>query len=958
MRSTSDCLDANDVLDYLGQRSASVRADVEDHIDRCAACHDLLAEVAQTSLVDQVARPDPDLAEAGCVGRYTLGRWLGEGAMGVVHEAYDPVLERAIAIKLVHPELARGRGAERLLREGRALARLSDPHVVTLHDVGEIDGRVFLAMELVDGITLADWLRSGHRSQRAVLAVFLDAGRGLAAAHRAGIVHRDFKAENVLIGDDGRARVGDFGLAGWLGPSPAHAAALDPAALAAPCPTRLTRSGALLGTPMFMSPEQHLGQRATAASDQFNFCASLYEALCGEPPFGRPDDLTTLRVRVLAGALPAGGAALPRWLRRALERGLSRDPTRRFPSMEELLRAIDPAPRQRALRRRSLGGAALGVAAAAALAAGFAVRPDAVDAGDAASSAVCARAGAARAALWTAADRRAVTAAFAAPGIRYPDETVKRLEAVLSARVGELGRAEAALCEETPRSAEAKARFALGMECLADRRRETGALIGRLRGVEAGGVRDAVEAAHSLAPADECGSRAWLAAELRTRSQPGTASAATRVREILQEGRALHVAGRYPEAARSARRAVELARPIGGGPLATALLALGHQLPQTGGSEQEMEALFREAATTAELAQLDDLRATAMVDLVSVIAHRAGREREALSLEPMVAAAITRSGRAGALRPLLSRAMGTARFQLQQYEQALASFQTALGEAQSALPRDDEELAEYLNRVAVALARLGRHAEALEYDREAVRVTELAYGAHHPGVARYLTNLSVTEAALGQLDRALADARRGRALLAGVEPPSSPENLKLTQVIGTCHHLEGRFDEALAEYRARQRALVDAGLATSAEMATSWTELGDLHRDRREWKAAAAAYHRARAVIERTLGSRDVRIATPLVRLGVLEVQRGRLGPARAALEQAVDVYDSAGTSEITSAGPRFVLAQVLWESGSDRARARALGERARAAYAAAGQEYDGSESQAVEWLREIRPRR
>jgi len=288
------------------------------------------------------------------IGRYQITGVLGHGGMGVVYAALDPDLARAVAIKLLRPELRTSRA--RLLREGQAVARLRHPNVVTVHDVGTHDHDLFIAMELVAGGTLGAWLRERRRPWREVLARLIEAGRGLAAAHAAGLVHRDFKPENVLLGDDGRVVVTDFGLAAIDDDEP-PATPLTQTPRSPPPRSReldLTRTGALMGTPAYMSPEQFRGRRADARSDQFSFCITLYEALVGVRPFD-PRDGSVPSMSDLASAVERGevrpmpkGGDVPAWLRRAVARGLRPDPAERFPSMTALLDAITPPRRARA----------------------------------------------------------------------------------------------------------------------------------------------------------------------------------------------------------------------------------------------------------------------------------------------------------------------------------------------------------------------------------------------------------------------------------------------------------------------------------------------------------------------------------------------------------------------------------------------------------------------------------
>jgi serine/threonine protein kinase len=295
-------------------------------------------------------------AELPVVGRYTLLRCIGHGGMGIVYAARDEELGREVAIKLLRAELARA-DDRRLAEEARALARLAHPNVVCVFDVGMHEGQRFIAMEYVAGDTLRRWL-GAPRTLRDVLRVFAGAGRGLHAAHTVGLVHRDFKPDNVLVGDDGRPRVLDFGLARppdeGSGRPPVLAPGLDPLG------TALTSAGQILGTPAYMAPEQYLGEAADAKSDQFSVAVALYHAVYGERPFDG-DDPQALALSIVRGRLRpvVPRYPVPAWLERLLERALMVDAAQRFASMDVLVSLIEaqlelgPAPDLDALPNRA-----------------------------------------------------------------------------------------------------------------------------------------------------------------------------------------------------------------------------------------------------------------------------------------------------------------------------------------------------------------------------------------------------------------------------------------------------------------------------------------------------------------------------------------------------------------------------------------------------------------------------
>jgi predicted Ser/Thr protein kinase len=302
-------------------------------------------------------------APGATLGRYRIEHELGVGAIGAVHAAFDPDLERRVALKVLRRAAASDQARERLLREARAMARLAHPNVVTVHEAGTAAGRDFIAMELIHGETLADWLRAERRSPAAILDAFLAAGRGLAAAHAAGIVHRDFKPRNVLRSRDGRIAVTDFGLArdAEVGVPLALDDTLSPGAGSPPSNEHgLTVTGALLGTPAYMAPEQWRGDAVTPATDQFAYCVALWEALSGERPYRGPS-FDDLRRQTAEGPAALDASRIPRRLRGVLRRGLDPDPARRWPSMNGLLARLE---RTRRVRIAVILGAALGASAA------------------------------------------------------------------------------------------------------------------------------------------------------------------------------------------------------------------------------------------------------------------------------------------------------------------------------------------------------------------------------------------------------------------------------------------------------------------------------------------------------------------------------------------------------------------------------------------------------------------
>jgi serine/threonine-protein kinase len=354
-----DPVRVRDVFDEAVELPAAERAAFVERA--CEGDRDLRAEVM--ALLDYAELPSAGPAPVrddvpASIGRFAILGKLGQGGMGVVYRGRDPTLHRDVALKLV---TGAGREARaRLVREAHAMARVAHPNVVPVYEVGTVDDRVFVAMELVEGSTLSAWLRARPRGWREIVRQLVDAGRGLAAAHRAGILHRDFKPDNILIGADGRARVIDFGLARNAGVE---------ASRPEPFVDGLTRHGAVAGTPGFMSPE-HFDGALTPLADQWSFAVTAYVALFGKLPFAATS-LPELREAVLEGtvAVPPLGE-LPVAIADAVVRGMARLPEDRFPTLDALLDRLeavlaDPgteaAASRRQRRRLAIGVGALAV---------------------------------------------------------------------------------------------------------------------------------------------------------------------------------------------------------------------------------------------------------------------------------------------------------------------------------------------------------------------------------------------------------------------------------------------------------------------------------------------------------------------------------------------------------------------------------------------------------------------
>ena len=804
------------------------------------------------------------LPRGAAVGRYLVLERIGAGGMGVVYTAYDPHLDRRIALKLVHSR--RGNSAARLLREARLMAQVSHPDVISVYDVGLLGEQVFIAMEYVEGKTLKAWLKERPRSPAEVVSLFVRAGRGLAAAHAAEVVHRDFKPDNVLVGSDGRVRVTDFGVARLAFDE-------DTAPMPAPDPPLYgdTTSGAMVGSPRYMAPEQIDGKDADARSDVFSFSVALYEALYGETPFAG-DDLFQRRAAIAAGTVrePPKGSAVPGWLRRAVLGGLRADPAQRYGSMEEMLAALsrDPA-RQR--RRALLAG---GAVAAVALLVALGVRG---------RSSVCKGAELRLAGIWDGARRAALQKALAPE--QWPG--VSRL---LSAYAQSWTAMRTEACEATRvRGEQSEQLLDLRMECLDRKLADLGALSDLL--ASGSPQPRAVDAAAALPSLQECAN----AAALRERAPlPEDADSRRRIAELratLAKASALVESGDDARALALAKPLQSAASAAGYKPLAAEAQWVVARAITQAGDLRAAEAATHRAALDAERARDDMLASRAWISLAWSVGHREGRGQEGRIWADYAGAALDRAGGDDRLDALRLRAVGFIDLDEGRLEEALSSFRRAQALLEAQKDQDEDLYGMVLEGLGIVLDDQGKLEEALPVKERVLAIDEKVLGPGHPHVAFAEDQLAETLMLLGRPAEALEHARRGLAVRERALPPDSPFIAFSHSRIGYALHALHRDGEALEEHR---RAL----------------EIG-----------------------QKRLGTDSRDLTFSLQGMGEDLRALGRPGEAVAPLTRALALREKYRVDPGQLADTRFELAQALWESSQDRKRARELASAAAVDY-------------------------
>ncbi len=893
----TQCPDENELLEWeQGRLSADAVARLEAHLDGCAACSAVVAGLKEEGALsaEGLASPAP-LGTGGTpqpgtrVGRYVLVRRVGEGGMGVVFAAYDPDLDREVALKLLKPGAvtdAEARG--RLVREAQALARLSHPNVVTVHDVGVDGDTVFLAMELVRGRTLRHWLAEAPRPWREVLSRFLQAGRGLAAAHAVGLVHRDFKPDNVLLGDDGQVRVTDFGLARAESASLASPEpwAGDGPALEASPRGGDTATGVRLGTPAYMSPEQWRGLRADARSDQFSFCVALYEALFGQRPFA--GETAGARVQALREGRvtpPPRGSRVPGSVRDAVLRGLAAEPTSRHPSLEALLARLESGPRA---RRWRWAAAALASGVAASAAGGFILARG--------EARVCTGFEARLEGTWDAARRTRLEQRFrqGAPSVSADafESTARALDAYAQALVAQ----ERQSCEDTRvRQAQSERLMDLRAACLDGRRQALHVFVELLEGGEREALSRAPEAARQLPSLAACADRDALA---RVDPLPEAPEARRELATLRRELDGLRVQGAAGFHARALPRLDEVVaalRGLGHRPtLARALLLLG-ELRGTAGSFAAAREALEEAVRVAEAGHDDETAARAWNRLLYTEVQGMGLVKEAQRTARMAEAALERLGPEASLE--LSADLHYVRSSLSyrqgEYARALTDAEQALSLLERARGPQDVELANVLTGMGMVLNAMGRYADAERHYARALALVETVYGQEHPLRAAHLNNVATALRLQGKVAEAVA--RYAEALdlaerLLGVEH-SSTSMIRVN--LGDALSRKGQLTEALPHYERALASLRKGGEGEQLRVANVLLSLGNARLDLGQLEPAEAAYREALALQEAQLGPRHPDVALSRNNLGSVAMDAGRLDDARAHFEAARALWEA-----------------------------------------------------------------
>lgn len=837
---------------------------VADHEGRAraqrAAARDMQAVHAnlQRALFG-LAPPRPSL------GRYEVIRLIGEGGFGSVYEARDPQLERRVALKIMLPRV--GAGPETLLREGRSIARVAHPNVVAVHEVGTSDdGELYLAMELLTGGTLRAWADDQPRSVGEIVAKYAQAARGLAAIHGAGLVHGDFKPDNGLLGEDGRVRVADFGLARLLVDRPGPEAWIGDN-------VDITR---VAGTPLYMAPEQHRGKDVDAWSDQHALCVSLFETVYGSPPFhGSTYDELVEAVSLGRVRYPERPQRrVPRWLKQIMLRGLQVDPRARFPSMEALADALERD------RSRPWKWSAAAIVVGASVAAGFALGEPARE-----TPALCDSVDEKVRRVWDLDRQRSLGEAVAAPGDPSLVETWSRARERVEDYVVAWEEGVRSVCASPPSNRDDLVEMGARLRCLDHRLSEVDRFLELAQAEPEQVALRAAETAWRLSTVSSCLRDAVAFVGESGKPDPQ----AEDLRHQLAKLRALRLAADPERVTQPAVELVEQAMALGHAPIeAESRLQYGVALQDAGAWDEAYEQHHR-AALVAHGAGMHRVAAEAWTNMIAISGFLAKRD-QAMRIRADADRALARIGDAPLLEAYLYQAMGAVHLFTADPEAARAAYERALELKRPILDEGDPDMARAWNDVGTALEATGDVVGAIAAYESGITIFRQSVGEHAGMVGTYLNNLGAMELRSGQMDAAqrhLQEARRVMSKAWGTTHPYfAMATLNLARYALATGDLAGA-----AGLAAQSEALLTENVAADHPFfADTWVVQAQVHATQEDWNRALELAERAYA-IHRVSGQTTAVAATRLILAQALERTGSDRSRAQALAIEARDAF-------------------------------------------------------------------
>lgn len=887
------CPDDEQLLAFVeGLLGDAERARMEGHLAECPQCSALAGAIF----------PDVTEPELTRIGRYVVRREIGRGGMGRVLEAYDPALDRTVAIKLILPAALSSAARERFMREAETLGAMRHPNVIEVFDVGEFEGAPYFVMEFVEGDNLDVWSRD--RDVGPVLACLRAAGRGLAAAHAKGVLHRDFKPSNVIVGEDGRARVGDFGLAGFDAVLTEHGGQGTG--------DSLTKTGAVMGTLPYMAPELLDGGKASTASDQFAFCVSMYEVLYGRRPFSG-GDARSLSAAIRESQLPevTTDRAIPRRARAAMERGLSPRADDRHPSMQALLRQLRPT------KVVSTVGLGLIGAGAAATVAFVVASPRASE---------CSVPKRQLAEVYGKRVRAELEQAFARSALPYAQASARSTLGSLDAYAETWVEGATATCHSAERGDLTDTALDLRMHCFQHALRSFSVTVEQLGTADTTHIRDGHELVGALPNAQRCSDSETLA---RTVVLPQTAEQSREeetLGPLLEESTARVTLDDFDGAWRILEDNADALEAASYPPIVIRTLALRARILLARQDLEGAKALSLQAHERAVALRLDHdaSRTATFLGLVTA------REGDITGAQRWYDAARTRA-KAGGFDRLEAMAMASAA----QFYSDRGELDRAVDSARGAVELIDGDetypptsRAELLLVYARALLIHGGSDDGLAQVREAQRLLLEVHGDTHPALVSVQQLLQMRASQRGDYEAALEHARESYRIDITLHGTESLRAVVATMNLAISLYEMGELDEAAGKLRHADALLETLPKTSIAVRIPVMVNLANVMLAAGKNDDAKAAIGVAQEIIATQPGHRKKRVVLDSVSAHV-EARIGNLEAARRfaerALELSVEIY---GDEHVRTAETRVRLAQVEVETGHPE-RARALLDRA-----------------------------
>jgi tetratricopeptide (TPR) repeat protein/predicted Ser/Thr protein kinase len=900
-----------------GQLPRAEREQLDSHLDTCSACQELVAMLAKGLAPPEQPRDVTSLggppSEAGAEGldwnvKGTLGRYallspIGAGGMGVVYAAYDPELDRKVAVKV----LRRTRKSDDLRAEARAVAKLAHPNVIAVHDVGEIDGEVYVAMEYVEGESLREWLRRSPRpTTEQILDIFVQAGRGIAAAHRVGLVHRDIKPSNIVVGADGRARVLDFGLALAAQDGDGATSIAETAAQSG------EGAKAIAGTPAYMAPEQKRGERVDARVDQYAYCVALLEALGGDRDR-----------RELAG--------VDERIARAIRRGLSTDPSARFATMDELLVELAPPPARRKTRL-VFAAAALAMTAAGVTLTFFVVRSGFDKAPP------CATTGSNVAEVWNDRARADVRAGFAATRVGYAPAAAEDLVRELDAWTAAWQLEAQTSCKATlVNGSQPASTDSLRQACLVQLLSQLSPVVALARTPDAQVVARANMLVGALPSPARCADVAGLTALPPVPPGESAQVAVAALRTSLADAETGVRAGRPNRALATVLRAQ--ANALGYAPLQGRAALLAGRIEIALGNYAAGEKELHEAARLATASRDQELLADAWTELAQALGNDPRTADEAEVFFGYADAVVAELPANEARRRSLDLARCNVSVSAKDAARPAAACARVIESAEHAQPPDRAVANAARVRLGHYTRLQGHPDEALAILRHAATDAVAIFGKQHPDTAVAYNALGIAEISGDDFEHGIPDLRRALAIREAVFPGDSIQLAESLLGVGDALGASGSVDESIQILERGLAMLARLHEDDSAQAANAHMLVGMSLQDAKRPGEALPHYVKAADIADRALDHREALAAMALRLAASAENDQNHIAEGIPYLERALALVERAKSPPEEIGRTQLALGQFLFEAGgpSQRARGLALLAAAHANITAAG---------------------